>query len=53
MAFSPFIAHEDDRLTVHQVVVGQLDNNVYVIRSKQTGEALLIDAAAAPESTLR
>ena len=30
---------------VHKVVVGSYDNNVFVIRCRQTGEAVLIDAA--------
>ena len=30
---------------VHKVVVGDYDNNVFVVRCHQTGEALLIDAA--------
>jgi len=30
---------------VHRVVVGPVDNNVFVIRCRQTGESVLIDAA--------
>jgi glyoxylase-like metal-dependent hydrolase (beta-lactamase superfamily II) len=30
---------------VHKVVVGPYDNNVFVVRCKQTGDAVLIDAA--------
>jgi len=30
---------------VHKVVVGSLDNNVFVVRCKRTGEAIMIDAA--------
>ena len=37
--------YEDDQAEIHQLVVGPLDNNVYVLRCKQTGEAVLIDAA--------
>jgi len=37
--------YEDSLLEVHRVVVGPMDNNVYVIRSKGTGDAVLIDAA--------
>ncbi len=36
---------EDSALEVHRLVVGPMDNNVFVLRCKQTGEALLIDAA--------
>ena len=32
-------------LEIQKVVVGPMDNNVFVIRCKQTGEGLLIDAA--------
>jgi len=39
------LQYEDALLEVHHVVVGPMDNNVYVIRSKATGEAVLIDAA--------
>jgi glyoxylase-like metal-dependent hydrolase (beta-lactamase superfamily II) len=37
--------YEDDQAEIHQVVVGPMDNNVYVLRCKQTGDAVLIDAA--------
>ena len=30
---------------IHQVVVGPMDNNVYVLRCTQTGDGVLIDAA--------
>jgi glyoxylase-like metal-dependent hydrolase (beta-lactamase superfamily II) len=36
---------EDDQAEVHRLVVGPMDNNVFVLRCKQTGEAVLIDAA--------
>jgi glyoxylase-like metal-dependent hydrolase (beta-lactamase superfamily II) len=39
------LAYEDDRAEVHQMVVGRLDTNVYVLRCRQTGSAVLIDAA--------
>ena len=32
-------------MEIHRYVVGPLDNNVFVLRCKQTGEALLVDAA--------
>ena len=35
----------DSRLEVHRVVVGPYENNVFVIRCKETGEGVLIDAA--------
>ena len=36
---------DDANLEVHQIVVGPMDNNVYVLRCRRSGEALLIDAA--------
>jgi len=40
------VAHYEDSLVeVHRVVVGPMDNNVHVIRCKQTGHAVLVDAA--------
>ena len=30
---------------IHMVVVGPVDNNVYVLRCRETGEAVLLDAA--------
>ncbi len=35
----------DSRAEIHKVVVGPLDNNVFVLRCKETGESVLIDAA--------
>jgi glyoxylase-like metal-dependent hydrolase (beta-lactamase superfamily II) len=35
----------DSRLEIHRVVVGSYDNNVFVLRCRETGEAVLIDAA--------
>ena len=35
----------DATAEVHRFVVGPVENNVYVVRCRQTGEALLIDAA--------
>ncbi len=35
----------DARVDVHKVVVGPMDNNVFVIRCRETGEAVLLDAA--------
>jgi glyoxylase-like metal-dependent hydrolase (beta-lactamase superfamily II) len=37
--------YTDDRAEIHQVVVGPMDNNVYVLRCRETGEAVLLDAA--------
>src|SRR5579863_3295383 len=45
--------YEDSLVEVHKVVVGPMDNNVYVIRSKATGDGVLIDAANEHEMLLR
>ncbi|CAN5217275.1 MBL fold metallo-hydrolase [soil metagenome] len=42
------LAYQDDRAEVHQMVVGPLDTNVYVLRCRHTGAAALIDAADEP-----
>jgi len=36
---------EDAACELHRMVVGPVDNNVYVLRCRRTGEALLVDAA--------
>jgi glyoxylase-like metal-dependent hydrolase (beta-lactamase superfamily II) len=43
----------DARADVHQIVVGPMDNNVYVIRCRRSGDALLIDAANEHEALLQ
>ena len=35
----------DSKLEVHRLVVGSFENNVFVLRCRETGEAVLIDAA--------
>ena len=42
----------DARLEVHRLVVGSYENNVFVIRCRETGEAVLIDAANEHEKLL-
>lgn len=37
--------YEDTLVEVHRVVVGPVENNVHVVRCRQTGDAVLIDAA--------
>jgi glyoxylase-like metal-dependent hydrolase (beta-lactamase superfamily II) len=39
------IDYQDTAVEVHRLVVGPVDNNVYIVRSRATGESLLIDAA--------
>ena len=42
----------DAAAEVHQIVVGPMDNNVYVLRCRRTGDAMLIDAANEHEALL-
>jgi glyoxylase-like metal-dependent hydrolase (beta-lactamase superfamily II) len=44
--------YEDNRAEIHKVVVGPMDNNVYVLRCKETGDAVLLDAANEHEKLL-
>ena len=44
--------YEDTFVEVHRVVVGPMDNNVHVIRCKQTGDSVLVDAANEHERLL-
>ena len=42
----------DSRLEIHRLVVGPYDNNVFVLRCRETGESVLIDAANEHEKLL-
>ena len=44
--------YEDEQVEIHKVVVGPLDNNVYILRCRRTGDAMLIDAANEHEALL-
>jgi len=44
--------YEDSQAEVHKVVVGPFENNVFVLRCKATGEAVLLDAANEHERLL-
>jgi glyoxylase-like metal-dependent hydrolase (beta-lactamase superfamily II) len=37
--------YDDAQIEIHKLVVGPVDNNVFVLRDKDTGEAVLLDAA--------
>src|SRR5579863_9891881 len=37
--------YDDAQVEVHRLVVGPVDNNVFVVRCRRTGDAVLIDAA--------
>lgn len=41
----PTCIWHDSQVEVHRVSVGPVDNRVYVVRCRQTGDGLLIDAA--------
>jgi len=43
---------DDDQLEIHKLVVGPYDNNVFVLRCKATGDAVLLDAANEHEKLL-
>ena len=43
---------DDSRVEVHRVVVGPMDNNVFVVRCRETGEGVLLDAANEHERLL-
>ena len=42
----------DTAAEIHKVVVGPMDNNVFVLRCTETGEAVLVDAANEAERLL-
>ena len=44
--------YEDTQAEITKVVVGPMDNNVFVVRCRQTGEAVLLDAANEHERLL-
>ncbi|HAM03339.1 MAG TPA: MBL fold metallo-hydrolase [Acidimicrobiaceae bacterium] len=44
--------YEDSLVEIHRVVVGPVDNNVFVVRCRSTGEAVLVDAANEHEKLL-
>lgn len=48
----PTLIWNDSASEIHMVVVGPVENNVYVLRCRQTGEAVLIDAANEHEQLL-
>ncbi len=44
--------YNDDQIEIHKLVVGPVDNNVFVMRCKATGDAVLLDAANEHEKLL-
>lgn len=41
----PTLHYRDHQAEIHRVIVGDYENNVFVVRCRDTGEAVLIDAA--------
>ncbi|CAN5120927.1 MBL fold metallo-hydrolase [soil metagenome] len=52
MSESRALHYEDTSAEIHKVVVGPMDNNVFVLRCKETGDAVLLDAANEHERLL-
>jgi glyoxylase-like metal-dependent hydrolase (beta-lactamase superfamily II) len=48
----PAAVHELPHLIVSKMAVGPMDNNAYLLRCRDTGEQVLIDAAAEPRALL-
>lgn len=44
--------YRDERAEIHKLVVGPVDNNVFVLRCTESGDAVLIDAANEHEKLL-
>jgi glyoxylase-like metal-dependent hydrolase (beta-lactamase superfamily II) len=44
--------YEDSQVVIHKIVVGPYDNNVFVVQCRETGDALLVDAANEHEQLL-
>ncbi|NNE95633.1 MAG: MBL fold metallo-hydrolase [Acidimicrobiales bacterium] len=49
---SSTLHHADTDLEIHKLVVGPVDNNVFVLRCRHTGDAVLLDAANEHERLL-
>ncbi|MGA1173672.1 MAG: MBL fold metallo-hydrolase, partial [Ilumatobacteraceae bacterium] len=49
----PSLHWRDANVDVHKVVVGPFDNNVFVVRCRRSGDAVLIDAANEHEQLLQ
>ena len=43
---------QDTQAEIHKVVVGPMENNVFIVRCRETGDAVLIDAANEHERLL-
>jgi len=49
---SSTLHHSDTDLEIHKIVVGPFENNVFVLRCRHTGDAVLLDAANEHERLL-
>jgi glyoxylase-like metal-dependent hydrolase (beta-lactamase superfamily II) len=49
----PADVHELPRLIISKLAVGPMSNNAYLLRDRESGAQLLIDAAAEPERIIR
>jgi glyoxylase-like metal-dependent hydrolase (beta-lactamase superfamily II) len=49
---SELLHYDDNQAEIHKLVVGPMDNNVFILRCKQSGEAVLLDAANEHEKLL-
>jgi len=49
---APVMHYSDDQIEIHKLVVGPYDNNVFVMRCRATGDAVLLDAANEHEKLL-
>jgi len=46
------VHYEDSQVEIYKTVVGPMDNNVYIVRCKETGDSILVDAANEHEQLL-
>jgi glyoxylase-like metal-dependent hydrolase (beta-lactamase superfamily II) len=49
---SELLHYEDSQAEIHKLVVGPMDNNVFILRCKETGDSVLLDAANEHEKLL-
>ena len=49
---TPKVAHRGPGYTIHTIVVGPLDNNVYLVVDDETQASFIVDAAADPDAIL-
>ena len=52
MATAPVVHYADTQVEITKTVVGPYENNVFIVRCRSTGDALLIDAANEHEMLL-